>query len=205
VRLSDRLAGFEVDDFGDAVDIVSKSAGRQLLSVPEFSGVTILGDNTIIMVIDPEVFFDRYRYTFVASEDKAEVEEVGGELNRVLVVDDSLVVRKVMQRDLEADGLEVISAIDGVNALEVLEENTVDVALVDIEMPRMNGYELLEELRKHERHQSLPVIIITSRSGDQHRQRALSLGADGYITKPYNIGALDALMRQVIESRGTIH
>ncbi len=204
VRLADRLAGFEVDEFGDAVDIVSKTAGRQLLSVPEFSGVTILGDNTVTMVLDPEVFFVRYRNTTLPGERSEQDEEASG-LNRVLVVDDSLVVRKVMQRDLEADGLEVVSAIDGVNALEVLEDTTVDVALVDIEMPRMNGYELLEQLRKDSRYQGLPVIIITSRSGDQHKQRALSLGADGYITKPYNIGSLDALMRQVVDSRRTIH
>ena len=83
-------------------------------------------------------------------------------LRRVLVVDDSLVVRKVMQKDLEADGLEVETAIDGVNALEVLERAGVDVALVDIEMPRMNGYELLEQLRGDPRYQQLPVIVITS-------------------------------------------
>lgn len=78
------------------------------------------------------------------------------------------------------------------------------MALVDVEMPRMNGYELLTELRKRPEYQQLPVIIITSRSGDQHRRRAMELGADGYITKPYDIGALDQMMREVIDNKYNI-
>ena len=122
-------------------------------------------------------------------------------LRKVLVVDDSLVVRRVMQKDLEADGLEVETATDGVHALEVLEKSTCDIALVDIEMPRMNGYELLQHLREDPRYAGLPVIIVTSRSGEQHRQRAMELGADGYITKPYDVDQLDQMMRKAIASR----
>ena len=204
VRLADRLAAFEVDSFADSINIVSKPSGRQLATIPEISGVTVLGDSSIVLILDPEAFVDRIAPV------RAEVEVVGespraDQLRRVLVVDDSLVVRKVMQKDLEADGLEVEVAVDGVNALEVLEKSPVDVALVDIEMPRMNGYELLERLRSDPRYQALPVIIITSRSGEQHRQRAMSLGADGYITKPYDISVLDGLMREVITNRSVVH
>jgi chemosensory pili system protein ChpA (sensor histidine kinase/response regulator) len=110
-----------------------------------------------------------------------------------------------MQKDLEADGLEVETATDGVHALEVLEKTTCDIALVDIEMPRMNGYELLQHLRQDPRYAGLPIIIVTSRSGEQHRQRAMELGADGYITKPYDIGQLDRMMREAIASRHALH
>jgi chemosensory pili system protein ChpA (sensor histidine kinase/response regulator) len=205
VRLADRVAAFEVDRFEDSVNIVSKNPGRQLASIPEISGVTVLGDSTIVLILDPEAFIER-----VGSIVDGEVEDVAESfqsagLRRVLVVDDSLVVRKVMQKDLEADGLEVETAIDGVNALEVLDRSRFDIALVDIEMPRMNGYELLEQMRLNPRYQYLPVIIITSRSGSQHKQRAMDLGADGYITKPYDIAVLDQLMRDVIANKHNIH
>ena len=155
-----------------------------------------------MLILNTEAFIDR-----IAPLKYSETVELSGQenLQNVLVVDDSLVVRKVMQRDLEADGLEVQTAVDGINALEILQHTRFDIALVDIEMPRMNGYELLEQIRKDQRHHDLPVIIITSRSGDQHRQRALKLGADGYITKPYDIGELDALMRNVISSKTSVH
>ena len=204
VRLADRVVPIQVDQFEDSVNIVSKSPGRQLLTIPEVSGVTVLPDSSIILILDPEAFVDRIA-PMATTEPEAEVSvATTGSLRRVLVVDDSLVVRKVMQKDLEADGLDVETAIDGVNALDVLAKGEFDMALVDVEMPRMNGYELLTELRKRPEYQQLPVIIITSRSGDQHRRRAMELGADGYITKPYDIGALDQMMREVIDNKYNI-
>ena len=204
VRLADRVVPIQVDQFEDSVNIVSKSPGRQLLTIPEVSGVTVLPDSSIILILDPEAFVDRIA-PMATTEPEAEVSAATtGSLRRVLVVDDSLVVRKVMQKDLEADGLDVETAIDGVNALDVLAKGEFDMALVDVEMPRMNGYELLTELRQRPEYQQLPVIIITSRSGDQHRRRAMELGADGYITKPYDIGALDQMMREVIDNKYNI-
>ncbi len=205
VRLADRLAAFEVDAYEDSVNIVSKAPGDQLSTIPEISGVTVLADSSIVLVLDTEAFIDRIAPLKTEETDESTELPGQGGLRKVLVVDDSLVVRKVMQKDLELDGLEVETAVDGIHALEVLERSQFDVALVDIEMPRMNGYELLESIRKDQRYQDLPVIIITSRSGDQHRQRAMDLGADGYITKPYNVGELDTLMRDVISSRIKIH
>lgn len=204
VRLADRLAAFEVDKFDDSVNIVSKMPGKQLDSIPEIAGVTVLGDSSVVLILDPESFIDRIaplQDVIKGSQDL----DYAPSLRRVLVVDDSLVVRKVMQKDLEADGLEVETAVDGLNALEVLDRSSFDVALVDIEMPRMNGYELLEKLRQHSRCSDLPVIIITSRSGSQHKKRAVELGADGYITKPYDISALDQLMRQVVDNKRKLH
>ena len=205
VRLADRLAAFEVDQFEDSINIVSKVPGKQLDSIPEIAGVTVLGDSSIVLILDPEAFIDRIAPMQDLSGIEGQDLDLAPSLRRVLVVDDSLVVRKVMQKDLEADGLEVETAVDGLNALEVLDRSNFDVALVDIEMPRMNGYELLEKLRQHSRCSDLPVIIITSRSGSQHKKRAVELGADGYITKPYDISALDQLMRQVVDNKRKLH
>ena len=205
VRLADRLAAFEVDQFEDSINIVSKVPGKQLDTIPEIAGVTVLGDSSIVLILDPEAFIDRIAPMQDLTGLEGQGLDLAPSLRRVLVVDDSLVVRKVMQKDLEADGLEVETAVDGLNALEVLDRSNFDVALVDIEMPRMNGYELLEKLRQHSRCSDLPVIIITSRSGSQHKKRAVELGADGYITKPYDIGALDQLMRQVVDNKRKLH
>jgi len=110
-----------------------------------------------------------------------------------------------MQRDLEGLGLEVNLAVDGVNALEVLEDSKFDIALIDLEMPRMNGYELLVRLRQDERFADLPVVVITSRAGALHRERAMGLGANAYITKPYNVSELEQVMKSIITERRTIH
>ncbi len=201
VRLVDRLAAFEVDEFIDSVDILSRNPGTQLLSIPEISGVTVLSDSSIVLILDPEAFIQR-----IGAETEIPLTDgmaAGtGNLRRVLVVDDSAVVRKVMQKDLEADGLEVDTADDGVSALEMLDKHPYDVVLVDIEMPRMNGYELLERLRENPYEPNPVMIVITSGSGEEYRQRALELGADGCITRPYDLAALNRLMRDAVVSRG---
>ena len=201
VRLVDRLAAFEVDEFIDSVDILSRNPGTQLLSIPEISGVTVLSDSSIVLILDPEAFIQR-----IGAEAEIPLTDGmaagAGDLRRVLVVDDSAVVRKVMQKDLEADGLEVDTADDGVSALEMLDKHPYDVVLVDIEMPRMNGYELLERLRENPYEPNPVMIVITSGSGEEYRQRALELGADGCITRPYDLAALNRLMRDAVDSRG---
>ncbi len=201
VRLVDRLAAFEVDEFIDSVDILSRNPGTQLLSIPEISGVTVLSDSSIVLILDPEAFIHR-----IGAEAEIPLTDGmaagAGDLRRVLVVDDSAVVRKVMQKDLEADGLEVDTADDGVSALEMLDKHPYDVVLVDIEMPRMNGYELLERLRENPYEPNPVMIVITSGSGEEYRQRALELGADGCITRPYDLAALNRLMRDAVVSRG---
>jgi chemosensory pili system protein ChpA (sensor histidine kinase/response regulator) len=121
----------------------------------------------------------------------------------VMVVDDSVTVRKVTTRFLEREGMRVITAKDGAEAMVMLQEQVPDLMLLDIEMPHMDGFEVLSKLRLSDALRSLPVIMITSRTGDKHRERALSLGANMYLGKPYqesvlleHIGALLARTRQ---------
>jgi len=110
----------------------------------------------------------------------------------VMVVDDSITVRKVTQRHLAKRGMDVLLAKDGIDAMEQLREHVPDVMLVDIEMPRMDGYELTQHIRGDARLRNVPIIMITSRAGDKHRDRALALGVNIYMTKPYQEDTLNA-------------
>jgi chemosensory pili system protein ChpA (sensor histidine kinase/response regulator) len=218
IRMPDRVVAFEVDQFDDTVEIVTKTPGRQLTSIAGITGVTVLADTSIVLILNPGEYLDRESLAVVPiqAEDAVATEKTGtspdildmdltGILENVLVVDDSLVVRKVMQRDLEGIGLTVTAAVDGQNALELLEGRNIDVALIDLEMPRMNGYELLVKLRQDDRFSALPIVVVTSRSGEIHRSRAISLGADAYITKPYDIQKLEQIMKSVVREKATVH
>jgi chemosensory pili system protein ChpA (sensor histidine kinase/response regulator) len=107
-----------------------------------------------------------------------------------LVVDDSITVRRVTQRLLERNGMRVLTARDGLDALALLADNSPDVILLDIEMPRMDGYEVAAEVRRNPRTARIPIIMITSRVGEKHRARAIELGVDDYLGKPYQEGQL---------------
>jgi len=102
-----------------------------------------------------------------------------------MVVDDSITMRKVSSRVLERQNYEVLTAKDGIDALEKLAERVPDVMLLDIEMPRMDGYELATHMRNDARLRHIPIIMITSRSGEKHRQRAFEIGVNRYLGKPY--------------------
>ena len=117
----------------------------------------------------------------------------------VMVVDDSLTMRKVTSRVLERHNFEVSAARDGVEALEKLEERVPDLMLLDIEMPRMDGYELATTMKADPRFKDVPIVMITSRTGDKHRQRAFDIGVQRYLGKPYQ--ELD-LMRNVYDLLG---
>jgi chemosensory pili system protein ChpA (sensor histidine kinase/response regulator) len=103
----------------------------------------------------------------------------------VMVVDDSITVRKVTTRLLERNNMHVITAKDGIDAVAVLQEQIPDIFLLDIEMPRMDGYELATYIRNDETLKTIPIIMITSRTGDKHRQRAMDIGVNRYLGKPY--------------------
>jgi len=117
----------------------------------------------------------------VADEPKPETRERPG----VMVVDDSLTVRKVTGKHLQKRGFDVMVAKDGLDAVEQLRDRVPDIMLVDIEMPRMDGYELTSRVRAESRLKHIPIIMITSRAGTKHRQRAFDLGVDTYMSKPY--------------------
>jgi chemosensory pili system protein ChpA (sensor histidine kinase/response regulator) len=103
----------------------------------------------------------------------------------VMIVDDSLTVRKVTSRLLQREGFDVVTAKDGVDALQILEDQTPDVILLDIEMPRMDGFEFTKTMKAEPKNAHIPIIMITSRTAEKHRNRAAELGVDLYLGKPY--------------------
>ena len=120
----------------------------------------------------------------------------------MLVVDDSITVRRVTQRLLERNGMRVLTARDGMDAVALLAENVPDIILLDIEMPRMDGYEVAAHVRNDPRLRDIPIIMITSRVGEKHRARAIELGVDDYLGKPYQESQLiDAITPLVAQRR----
>jgi len=130
----------------------------------------------------------------------AAAEEPGAEEQRltVMVVDDSITVRKVTERLLSRYDFDVITAKDGVDALTVMLEQVPDIMLLDVEMPRMDGYELATTMRNDERLREVPIIMITSRTGEKHRQRAMDIGVNEYMGKPYQEAELIDNIRNLV-------
>jgi chemosensory pili system protein ChpA (sensor histidine kinase/response regulator) len=163
------------------------------------SGATILGDGRIVIILDIGAL--------VRSEWRSRTADVSVRPTRderifAMVVDDSITVRRVTQRLLERNGMRVLTARDGVDALALLQEHTPDVILLDIEMPRMDGYEVASHARNDPRLADIPIIMITSRVGDKHRARAIELGVDDYLGKPYQESQLlDAIEPLVLARR----
>jgi len=167
-------------------EVVVKSVGPQVSSIRGISGATILGDGSILLILDVTVLT---RSMTQVADDALEVleREAPKEDTRIfaMVVDDSITVRRVTQRLLERYGMRVITAKDGVDALALLQEHLPNVMLLDIEMPRMDGYELAQHMRNDERFKNIPIIMITSRTGEKHRNHAMEIGVNKYLGKPY--------------------
>ncbi|MRG99990.1 response regulator [Xanthomonas sontii] len=198
VRAGDLRAAVAIDQVLGNREIVVKPVGLQIASVPGIYGATITGDGRVVVILDIAPLVRR----FLAQPLRPVVEAAPTEQRRVplvMVVDDSLTMRKVTGRVLERHNFDVVSARDGVEALERLEERVPDLMLLDIEMPRMDGYELATAMRADPRYAAVPIVMITSRSGEKHRQRAFELGVQRYLGKPYQ--ELD-LMRNVYDLLG---
>ena len=193
VRSGDQYVALSVDELLASSEIVVKSLGVQFLSVPAISGATILGDGKVIIILDLSALVRTYYMNQNQKVDTGErrvqqVDDIVVEEKRVplvMVVDDSVTVRKVTTRLLERQGMKVITARDGVDAITQLVEQVPDIMLLDIEMPRMDGFEVATRVRHDERTKYLPIIMITSRSGDKHRERALEIGVNEYMSKPF--------------------
>ncbi|MHB8453468.1 MAG: hybrid sensor histidine kinase/response regulator [Acidiferrobacterales bacterium] len=184
-RSGSRQMAMQVDALGGTQEVVIKSLGLQLSRIAGLSGATILGDGRVILILDvPGLWLTEERLHVVARAEPKEPEAVPRR-PLVMVVDDSITVRKVTSRYLQKHTIDVAVAKDGIDALEQLREQVPDVMLVDIEMPRMDGYELTTNVRSDPALKHIPIIMITSRAGTKHRDRALQLGVNLYMTKPY--------------------
>jgi len=190
VRSADHSVAIQVDSLNGSQEIVVKTLGAQFSAVQGLSGATIMGDGNVVVILDTNAMI-RQQYalaaTYQLSEPKEEqpVQTIVDRNPLVMVVDDSVTVRKVTTRFLERQGFDVITAKDGVHAIEVLRDQLPDLMLLDIEMPRMDGFEVARRVRATSTTKNLPIIMITSRTGEKHRETGLAAGANEYMGKPF--------------------
>ena len=171
---------------GSRGQIVVKPIGQQFSSIGVIAGATILGDGQVCLILDGQNIARQAQSTARSKQaDETYTKQRYDERRLIMIVDDSVTVRKVTSRLLERQGYDVVTAKDGVDAIEQLETIKPDLMLLDIEMPRMDGFEVTNLVRHHEIHRHLPIIMITSRTGEKHRERALSLGVNQYMGKPF--------------------
>ncbi len=209
VRSTEHTVALQVDRLLGSREIVVKTLGAQFSAVRGVSGATVMGDGNVVVILDLHAMIreqlalglqhaiqlEPLKLGSVAEEDQAE--------KTIMVVDDSVTVRKVTGRFLEREGFRVISAKDGVEALQLLQDHVPDVMLLDIEMPRMDGFEVAKNIRTSSRLKDLPIIMITSRTGEKHRERAFSLGVNKYMGKPYQedllLGNINELLGKTVK------
>jgi chemosensory pili system protein ChpA (sensor histidine kinase/response regulator) len=183
LRSGEHRIALHVDELLGNQEVVVKNIGPQLARLPGIAGATVSASGSVILIINPVAFTQRI--AVVRKIAKAVTVEAVHVKPLVMVVDDSLTVRKITTRLLERSGYLVVTAKDGVDALEQLTEISPQVMLLDIEMPRMDGFELTKRLRQDSKTKGLPIIMITSRTADKHRNYAMELGVNEYLGKPY--------------------
>ena len=199
VRAGDYSAALLVDEMLASREVVVKAVGPQLAGIRGVSGATILGDGRIILILDINALV---RTGAPVVELKNAAPTPSDDRPLALVVDDSITVRRVTERFLHRHGLRVETAKDGLDAIRVMQDHKPDIILLDIEMPRMDGYEFASHVRNDDRVSDVPIIMITSRVGDKHRARAIELGVNDYVGKPYQDSQLLEAIRRQLEDRG---
>jgi chemosensory pili system protein ChpA (sensor histidine kinase/response regulator) len=199
VRAGEHSTGLVADELIGSREIVVKSVGPQISSIRGISGATILGDGRIVIILDIGALVRAEWRTRAAAP--AVPRERADRRTFAMVVDDSITVRRVTQRLLERNGMRVITARDGMDAVALLQDNLPDVILLDIEMPRMDGYEVAAHVRNDPRLKDVPIIMVTSRVGEKHRARAIELGVDDYLGKPYQEAQLLDAIAPLVERR----
>ncbi|PKM29532.1 MAG: hybrid sensor histidine kinase/response regulator [Gammaproteobacteria bacterium HGW-Gammaproteobacteria-11] len=206
VRGADHTVAVQVDSLAGSREIVVKGLGKQFAVVPGISGATILGDGRVVVILDLLAVIRaqqalQSQQRLAAERAQAAIELADERPTLVMVVDDSITVRKVTTRLLERHGMEVITAKDGVEAIARLQDIHPDIMLLDIEMPRMDGFEVATLVRHDQRLKDLPIIMITSRTGEKHRDRARSIGVNDYLGKPYQESQLLEAIGNLVKVR----
>jgi CheY-like chemotaxis protein/chemotaxis signal transduction protein len=236
VNAGGQRVALAVDEITGKLDVVTKNLGPHLRHVHGIAGATVMGNGHVILILElTELLSSRLkgaastslgherpvsqfqvpiRQTVEMAMDKRHAAmrlpatrvppaELG---KHILIVDDSPSVRRVVGNMLKQHGWEVQIARDGVEALEMISRETPAAVLLDIEMPRMDGYELIATVRSQEQYRTLPLVILTSRAAAKHQQRAMQLGANAYVVKPYQdddlLKTLNSLVHGTMTVRG---
>ncbi|HEX9875117.1 MAG TPA: Hpt domain-containing protein [Gammaproteobacteria bacterium] len=196
VRAGESSTALLTDSLEGSREVVVKTLGPHISGIPGISGATILGDGRIIIILDAITLIRNQKESATPVRTVEPVPEP--RQLTALVVDDSITMRRVTQRLLERRGIKVLTARDGMDAVTVLQDHEPDIILLDIEMPRMDGYQFATHVRNDPKARDIPIIMITSRSGEKHRARAIEIGVNDYLSKPYQedqlVGAVGALL-----------
>lgn len=210
LRSAGQRMAVHVDEVLGNREVVVKNLGPQLARLPGLAGMSVLASGAVVLIYNPvalaAVYGEQARALRLTAHVDADAQATGGQVALsqvssadqvplVLVVDDSITVRRVTQRLLKREGYRVALAADGLQALEKLMEEKPAVLLSDIEMPRMDGFDLARNIRGDARLRDLPIIMITSRIAEKHREHARELGVDHYLGKPYSEDELLGLVR----------
>jgi chemosensory pili system protein ChpA (sensor histidine kinase/response regulator) len=215
---SQRIA-MHVDEVLGNQEVVVKNLGPQLSRLPGLAGMSVLASGAVVLIYNPvalsTVYGDQVRAASAGLPVTLETEGAGTgkpatsmlagptQVPLVLVVDDSITVRRVTQRLLQREGYRVALAADGLQALERLQEERPTVVLSDIEMPRMDGFDLARNIRADGALRGLPIIMITSRIAEKHREHAMELGVNHYLGKPYSDEELLSLIQHYARLEAT--
>ena len=196
VRSGDQSVAIHVDAVQGSREIVVKSLGAQFAGVGGISGATILGDGSVVVILDLLALIRGTNKRGAARRGPSR----SGRARCVMVVDDSVTVRKVTSRLLERQGMEVVVAKDGIEAVAMLQERRPDIMLLDIEMPRMDGFEVARLVRHDERLGTLPIIMLSSRTGEKHQEHASELGVNKFLGKPFQENELLATIDELVNN-----
>jgi chemosensory pili system protein ChpA (sensor histidine kinase/response regulator) len=198
IRTGDHQAAFRVAGLQGHQEVVVKPVGPQISSIPGILGGTIGADGQVMIILDMGPIIRRGLERAVQPPQVVEAPKEVTRQPLVMVVDDSITMRKVTSRVLDNHSIEVMTAQDGIDAIEQLRDRVPDLMLLDIEMPRMDGYELLENIRADARLRHVPIVMITSRAGQKHRRKARQAGANDYLTKPYQEAELVEKVSEIL-------
>jgi chemosensory pili system protein ChpA (sensor histidine kinase/response regulator) len=203
VRAGEHSTAIVTDELIGSREVVVKTVGPQISGIRGISGATILGDGRICIILDIGALVrSEWRHRPAAASRIPPPVPQADRRIFALVVDDSITVRRVTQRLLERNGMRVVTAKDGLEAVSVLQDEVPDVILLDIEMPRMDGYEVASHVRNDARLKDVPIVMITSRVGEKHRARAIELGVNEYLGKPYQEGQLLQAIEPLVRKAG---
>jgi chemosensory pili system protein ChpA (sensor histidine kinase/response regulator) len=205
LRTGNHLAAVHVDEMIGNQEVVIKNLGPQLARVSGIAGATVLGTGEIVLIINAVQLaqradlpgFDETAVRAIATTGEGAPTGLRPR-PLVMIVDDSLTVRKITSRLMQREGYKVMTAKDGVEALEMLENEIPDAILLDIEMPRMDGFEFARTIKGESRTAGIPIVMITSRIAEKHRNRARELGVDRYLGKPYQDDELLRNLREML-------
>ena len=198
-------AAIRVDEIVGNREVVVKTIGPQLARLSGIAGATVLGNGQVVLILNPVQLVHREAPDIIVRTPRVAPAPLAVEMKSgaplVMVVDDSLTVRKITSRMLTREGYEFITAKDGVDALQQLQDVRPDCILLDVEMPRMDGFEFARNVRADDATRSIPIIMITSRTADKHRSHALELGVNEYMGKPYQEEQLLALIKRYTQEK----